>query len=32
VFVPRSSTVAVDERPPMATIGEYLARAAEMAG
>jgi glucosyl-3-phosphoglycerate synthase len=31
-FVPHSSTVAVDERPPMATIGEYLTRAAELAG
>src|SRR5829696_8379103 len=30
-FVPRSSTVAVDERPPMATISEYLSRA-ELAG
>ena len=31
-FVPRSSAVAVDERPPMATIPEYRARSAGMAG
>jgi glucosyl-3-phosphoglycerate synthase len=31
-FVPRSSAVAVDERPPMVTIPEYRARRAGMAG
>jgi glucosyl-3-phosphoglycerate synthase len=31
-FVPRSSVVAVDERPPMATIAEYRGRSAEIAG
>jgi glucosyl-3-phosphoglycerate synthase len=31
-FVPRSSAVAVDERPPMATIGEYVLRRAELVG
>jgi glucosyl-3-phosphoglycerate synthase len=31
-FVPRSSAVAVDERPPMITIPEYRARRAGMAG
>jgi glucosyl-3-phosphoglycerate synthase len=31
-FVPRSSAVGVDERPPMATIPEYLSRWAGMAG
>ncbi len=31
-FVPRSSSVAVDERPPMATIAEYLSRAGALAG
>jgi glucosyl-3-phosphoglycerate synthase len=30
-FVPRSSTVAVDERPPMAGVAEYRSRWAEMA-
>jgi glucosyl-3-phosphoglycerate synthase len=30
-FVPRSSTVAVDERPPMSTVAEYHSRWAEMA-
>jgi glucosyl-3-phosphoglycerate synthase len=31
-FVPRSSVVAVDERPPMATIAEYRSRWAGIAG
>src|SRR5688500_16847503 len=31
-FVPRSSAVAVDERPPMATIAEYRSRWAGIAG
>jgi glucosyl-3-phosphoglycerate synthase len=31
-FVPLSSTVAVDERPPMVTVAEYQARAAGMVG
>ena len=31
-FVPRSTAVALDERPPMATVPEYQARAAELAG
>jgi glucosyl-3-phosphoglycerate synthase len=31
-FVPRSSAVAVDERPPMATIAEYRVRQAGMVG
>jgi glucosyl-3-phosphoglycerate synthase len=31
-FVPRSRAVAVDQRPPMATVPEYRARQAEMAG
>ena len=31
-FVPRSSAVAVDERPPMATISEYLGLRAGMVG
>src|SRR4051794_833190 len=31
-FVPRSSAVAVDERPPMATVAEYRARWAGVAG
>ncbi|TFV74859.1 glucosyl-3-phosphoglycerate synthase [Blastococcus sp. CT_GayMR19] len=31
-FVPRSSAVGVDERPPMATIAEYRSRWAGMAG
>ena len=31
-FVPRSTPVAVDERPPMATVAEYRARAAGLAG
>jgi glucosyl-3-phosphoglycerate synthase len=31
-FVPRSSAVAVDQRPPMATIPEYRAQQAGMAG
>jgi glucosyl-3-phosphoglycerate synthase len=31
-FVPRSTAVAVDERPPMATVPEYRARAAGLAG
>jgi glucosyl-3-phosphoglycerate synthase len=31
-FLPRSSAVAVDERPPLATIGEYRARWTEIAG
>ena len=31
-FVPRSSAVAVDERPPMATVPEYRARWAGVAG
>ena len=29
-FVPRSSAVAVDERPPMATVAEYRARAGRL--
>jgi glucosyl-3-phosphoglycerate synthase len=31
-FVPRSSAVAVDERPPMVTVTEYRARVAGMVG
>ena len=31
-FVPRTSPVAVDERPPMATVAEYRARQAGLAG
>ena len=31
-FVPRSTAVALDERPPMATMPEYQARAAILAG
>jgi glucosyl-3-phosphoglycerate synthase len=31
-FVPRSSAVAVGERPPMATIGEYVLRRADLVG
>jgi glucosyl-3-phosphoglycerate synthase len=31
-FVPRSSAVAVDERPPMTTIAEYRSLQAELAG
>ncbi len=31
-FVPRSTAVALDERPPMATVPEYQARAAILAG
>jgi glucosyl-3-phosphoglycerate synthase len=31
-FVPRSSAVAVEERPPMVTISEYLTQGAGMAG
>ena len=31
-FLPRSSAVAVDERPPLAGIGEYRARWTEVAG
>jgi glucosyl-3-phosphoglycerate synthase len=31
-FVPRSSDVAVDQRPPMATVAEYRARQAGIAG
>jgi glucosyl-3-phosphoglycerate synthase len=31
-FVPRSSAVAVDQRPPMATVPEYRAQQAGMAG
>ena len=31
-FVPRSRAVAVDERPPMATVAEYADRAAGLAG
>jgi glucosyl-3-phosphoglycerate synthase len=31
-FVPRSSAVAVDERPPMATVPEYRALQADLAG
>jgi glucosyl-3-phosphoglycerate synthase len=31
-FVPRTSTVAVDQRPPMATVAEYRALRAGMAG
>jgi len=31
-FVPRSSAVAVDERPPMATIDEYCMRRTGMVG
>ena len=31
-FVPRSTPVAVDERPPMATVAEYRSRAAGLAG
>jgi glucosyl-3-phosphoglycerate synthase len=31
-FVPRSSAVAVDERPPMVTVAEYQARVAGMVG
>ena len=31
-FVPRSTAVALDERPPMATVPEYQARAADLAG
>jgi glucosyl-3-phosphoglycerate synthase len=31
-FVPRSSAVAVDERPPMADVPEYQARSAGLAG
>ena len=31
-FVPRSTAVALDERPPMATVPEYRARAAGLAG
>jgi glucosyl-3-phosphoglycerate synthase len=32
VFVPRTSAVAVDERPPMATVAEYRSRQAGLAG
>ena len=31
-FVPRSTSVTLDERPPMATVPEYQARASELAG
>ena len=31
-FVPRSSAVAVDERPPMVDVPEYQARSAGLAG
>jgi glucosyl-3-phosphoglycerate synthase len=31
-FVPRSTAVALDERPPMLTVPEYRARAAGLAG
>jgi glucosyl-3-phosphoglycerate synthase len=31
-FVPRTSPVAVDERPPMDTVAEYRARQAGLAG
>jgi glucosyl-3-phosphoglycerate synthase len=31
-FVPRTSPVAVDERPPMATVAEYRSRQAGLAG
>ena len=31
-FVPRSTPVAVDERPPMATVAEYRSRWAGIAG
>jgi glucosyl-3-phosphoglycerate synthase len=31
-FVPRSGAVAVDERPPLATVGEYVARRTDVAG
>jgi glucosyl-3-phosphoglycerate synthase len=31
-FVPRSSAVAVDERPPMVTVPEYLSLQAGLVG